>query len=283
MAFPISPTALNRVIRNACNKAVVVAVINGVTEPCAYVVKIDGVALGDYRTQYVIDQMGGKGNIVAITGVPGVSYGEDHHKGFKQAVARHPDINVLAGARGHVEPLRGPPQDARAAGYQELGRNRRHRGADRLLHRLADAGGGRLVAGQPDHPCAGESANGNRLQMLPVDSGVEGALGKSGQSIGSGLWAVSYTFKTAMEVLDGDEVDHLRWYTGVEVTQDNVKLCENGTAEEFAAGCNTSSPASCLRTMPSTSGRPRCPSSASGRPPKGSWTTTPERSAARPP
>ena len=54
---------------------------------------------------------------------------------------------------------------------------------------------------------------------------------------------MSYTFKTAMEVLDGnEEVEHLRWYTGVEVTQDNVKLCENGTAEEFAAGCNTIKP-----------------------------------------
>ena len=57
----------------------------------------------------------------------------------------------------------------------------------------------------PDHPiipCAGESANGNRLQMLPVSSGIEGALGKSGQSIGSGLWAVGYTFRVAMQVLD---------------------------------------------------------------------------------
>ena len=72
LAFPISPTALNGVIKNACNKGVIVVVINGVTEPCAYVVKIDGVKLGAYRTKYVVDKIGGKGNIVAITGVPGV-------------------------------------------------------------------------------------------------------------------------------------------------------------------------------------------------------------------
>ena len=35
LAFPISPTALNGVIRNACKKGVVVVVINGVSEPCA--------------------------------------------------------------------------------------------------------------------------------------------------------------------------------------------------------------------------------------------------------
>ena len=76
LAFPISPTALNGVIKNACKKGVTVVVINGVTEPCAYVVKIDGVKLGAYRTKFVVDAMGAMGNIVAITGVPGVSYSE---------------------------------------------------------------------------------------------------------------------------------------------------------------------------------------------------------------
>ena len=95
----------------------------------------------------------------------------------------------------------------------------------------------------PIVPCAGESANGNRLQMLPADSGVEGALGKRGNSIGSGLWTVSYTFKLVVDILDGKEVPNTNlvpW--GLEVTHENVKLCETGTATEFAAGCNTISP-----------------------------------------
>jgi ribose transport system substrate-binding protein len=243
VAFPISPTALNRVIRNACNKGVVVAVINGVTEPCAYVVKIDGVALGDYRTQYVIDRMGGKGNIVAITGVPGVSYGEDHHKGFEQAVERSPDVNVLAelvGMWSHSEARLKMRELLATRSWGEIDGIVAQTGCYTVSQMQVEDG---WWPENPIIPCAGESANGNRLQMLPVDSGIEGALGKAGQSIGSGLWAVSYTFKTAMEVLDGNaEVPHLRWYTGVEVTQDNVKLCENGTAAEFAAGCNTISP-----------------------------------------
>ena len=243
VAFPISPTALNKVIRNACKKGVVVAVINGVTEPCAYVVKIDGVALGDYRTQYVIDQMGGKGNIVAITGVPGVSYGEDHHKGFKQAVARHPEVNVLAelvGMWSHPEARLKMRELLATHSWADIDGIVAQTGCYTVSQMQVEDG---WWPDNPIIPCAGESANGNRLQMLPVDSGIEGALGKKGQSIGSGLWAVSYTFKTAMEVLDGNEdVPHLRWYTGVEVTQDNVKLCETGSAEEFAAGCNTIKP-----------------------------------------
>ena len=242
VAFPISPTALNKVIRNACDKGVVVAVINGVTEPCAYVVKIDGVKLGDHRTHWVIDRMGGKGNIVAITGVPGVSYGEDHHKGFKQAVARSPDVNVLAelvGMWSHSEARLKMRELLATRSWSDIDGIVAQTGCYTVSQMQVEDG---WWPDNPIIPCAGESANGNRLQMLPVDSGIEGALGKAGQSIGSGLWAVSYTFKVAMDVLDGKEMPHLTWYTGVEVTQDNVKLCETGAAAEFAAGCNTIRP-----------------------------------------
>ncbi len=209
VAFPISPTALNRVIKNACKKGVVVAVINGVTEPCAYVVKIDGVALGDHRTQWVIDQIGSTGNIVAITGVPGVSYGEDHHKGFKQAVARHPDVNVLAelvGFWSHSEARLKMRELLATKSWGDIDGIVAQTGCYTVSQMQVEDG---WWPDNPIIPCAGESANGNRLQMLPVDSGIEGALGKAGQSIGSGLWAVSYTFKVAMDVLDGKEMPHL--------------------------------------------------------------------------
>ena len=42
VAFPISPTALNGVIKTACDKKVVFVAVNGVTEPCAYNVKMTG-------------------------------------------------------------------------------------------------------------------------------------------------------------------------------------------------------------------------------------------------
>jgi ribose transport system substrate-binding protein len=96
----------------------------------------------------------------------------------------------------------------------------------------------------PIIPCSGESENGHRLQMLPVDSGIEGALGANGQSSGSGLWGVPYLLKVAVDVLDGKEREHLIYYNDaiVWVTPENVKICETGTAEEFAAGCNTIAP-----------------------------------------
>lgn len=244
LAFPISPTALNGVIKNACNKGVIVVVINGVTEPCAYVVKIDGVKLGAYRTKYVVDKIGGKGNIVAITGVPGVSYSEEHHQGVKEEIARHPEVNLLAelvGFWSHSQARLEMRNLLATHGWDEIDGIVVQTGCYTVSQMQVEDG---WWPENPIIPCAGESANGNRLQMLPTSSGIEGALGKSGQSIGSGLWAVGYTFRVAMQVLDGENVDRLIYYTGVEVTEDNVALCETGSAAEFAAGCNTIKPGS---------------------------------------
>ena len=80
VAFPISPTALNGAIKTACEKKVVFVAVNGVTEPCAYNVKIDGVKHGAKQAKWVFEAIGGKGNVVYITGVPGVSYSEDYRK-----------------------------------------------------------------------------------------------------------------------------------------------------------------------------------------------------------
>jgi ribose transport system substrate-binding protein len=244
LAFPISPTALNGVIKNACAKKVIVVVINGVTEPCAYVVKIDGVKFGALKAEWVINAMGGKGNLVSITGVPGVSYSEDHEQGVKEAVAKHPDVKVIGQLVGMWD--------------QSLARVKMREFL--ATHKWSEIQG--VVAGTgcytislmqvedgyyPEHPiipCAGESANGGRLQMLPTTSGMEGAIGRSGLSVGSGLWAVPYLLKVAVDVLEGKDHPHLIFYNDavVEVTKDNVKLCESGTAKEFAAGCNTIPP-----------------------------------------
>lgn len=244
LAFPISPTALNGVIRNACKKGVVVVVINGVSEPCAYIVKIEGVAFGKRKAQWVIDQMGGKGNLVSIVGVPGVSYSEDHEQGVQEAVAASPGVTVVANLVGMWD------QSLARVRMRELLATRSWSEIDGVV-----AGTGCYTISlmqvedgyYPDNPiipCAGESANGGRLQMLPADSGMEGAIGRKGLSIGSGLWAVPYLLKVSVDVLDGKDRDHLEYYNDhvVNVTQSNVKMCETGTASDFASGCNTIAP-----------------------------------------
>lgn len=245
LAFPISPTALNGVIKNACEKGVVVVVINGVTEPCAYVVKVDGVKLGAERTEWVIKAMGGKGNIVAITGVPGVSYNEEHHQGFKETVAKYPDIKVIGELVGMWDQslARVKMKEFLATHkWEDINGIVAQTGCYTLSLMQVEDG---YYPKNPIIPCAGESSNGGRLQMLPVDSKIEGALGRNGLSAGSGLWAVPYLLKVAVDVLDGKKpASNPIFYNDaiVRVTKDNVKICETGTAADFAAGCNTIAP-----------------------------------------
>jgi ribose transport system substrate-binding protein len=242
IAYPISPTALDGVIKKACSKNIPVLVINGVDEPCAYTLKADGVKLGKIRTQWVADQLKGRGNIIEFLGVPGVSYNEDHHKGLTEVLAVNPNMKVTAQLVGMW-------------GQQETRLKMREFLA---THSWSDVNGivaqmtcGTLAAMQvedgwypknPIIPCSGEAENGARLQMLPTSSGTKGALGAKGLSVGSGLFGVPYALKVAVDILDGKQQPHLTVYDPVQVTDANVKMCESGSAADFAAGCNTIPP-----------------------------------------
>jgi ribose transport system substrate-binding protein len=78
-----SPTALNGTIKRACAAGIVVVSFDGiVTEPCAYRVNFDFRQMGENQIHYVAKQLNGKGNILAIRGMAGVSVDEAIHKGI---------------------------------------------------------------------------------------------------------------------------------------------------------------------------------------------------------
>src|SRR3984893_7995187 len=60
--YPLSPTALNRVIKQSCAKNILVfAYDSTVTEPCAYNVSNITARYGANTAQWMANQMGGKG------------------------------------------------------------------------------------------------------------------------------------------------------------------------------------------------------------------------------
>src|SRR5246127_5529448 len=74
ITFPISPTALDPVIQQACNRGVIVIAYDGaVTEPCAYNVHINQFAAGRFTAQWLANTPPGKGNIGEANGVAGDS------------------------------------------------------------------------------------------------------------------------------------------------------------------------------------------------------------------
>ena len=98
MLYPISPTALNQAVRNACSKGVtVVAYDAGITEPCAYNVTIDQEEAGHVTPEWLAEKLDGKGNIVAITGVPGTSVDLLRTKAAKEVFAENPGTRIIFG------------------------------------------------------------------------------------------------------------------------------------------------------------------------------------------
>lgn len=56
----------------------------------------DDVELGAIAGQWIVDVLDGSGNIVYISGIPGVSTAEDRTEGFHSVVDEYPDITILA-------------------------------------------------------------------------------------------------------------------------------------------------------------------------------------------
>ena len=101
VVYPISPTALNNAVKNACDKGVMIIAYDGeISEPCAYNVTIDQEEAGRVTAEWLAKKLNGKGNIVVITGVPGTSVDTLRTKAAKEVFAKYPDIKIVGEAVG---------------------------------------------------------------------------------------------------------------------------------------------------------------------------------------
>ncbi|MBN8998261.1 MAG: ABC transporter substrate-binding protein [Rhizobiales bacterium] len=97
----VSPTALNGVIKQACDAGIVVVVYDAIaTEPCAYRLTFDFKQLGTIAAEHVAQQLGGKGNVLEIRGLAGTSVETDIHDAVVAAFAKYPDIKIVGSVYG---------------------------------------------------------------------------------------------------------------------------------------------------------------------------------------
>src|SRR3954463_8763931 len=90
VVYPISPTALNSAVKNACEKGVMIIAYDAeITEPCAYNVSIDQEEAGRVTAEWLAKKLNGKGNIVMVTGVPGTSVDTLRIKAAKEVFVKH--------------------------------------------------------------------------------------------------------------------------------------------------------------------------------------------------
>jgi len=247
IVYPISPTALNGAIKNACNKGVVVfAYDSEVTEPCAYNVHTDQYKSATITAQWVADALHGKGNILFVTGVPGTSVDTGRNAGARDVFKRYPGIKIVAETNGMWA------QAVIRKNFAEIMATHKWSEIDGIWGQ-----GGCLVgwsmqveSGEKSHfvPCGSEGTNGMRVMMLPKGA-VESSdpayapLGAPGISLENPPGSGALALKLALKVLKGEKVPHETLMPPIAVTSQNVKLCKEGTWQEMKDGCNVFDPA----------------------------------------
>ena len=93
---PADPQGINPAIKEATDAGIVVVVVDqAVTEPSAYIISNNQEEYAYLGAKWLFEQLGGKGNVVYMRGAAGASADSDRDKGFKRALAEHPDIKVV--------------------------------------------------------------------------------------------------------------------------------------------------------------------------------------------
>ncbi len=99
-AIILNPTdreGLNAVIESAIAQGIVVVAIDqAVTAKGAYVATNDQTAYARVGAEWLFETLGGKGKVAEMRGIDGVPADTDRHNGFTEALAKYPDIEVVA-------------------------------------------------------------------------------------------------------------------------------------------------------------------------------------------
>ncbi len=99
---PNSETALNPIIEEAHSMGIpVIALDAPVTSPYALNVVIDQVQWGANLAKWFCEEIGGKGDIVIVSGIAGHPANVNRLKGMYDVLKQYPDINVLTEVNGN--------------------------------------------------------------------------------------------------------------------------------------------------------------------------------------
>jgi ribose transport system substrate-binding protein len=229
--YPLSPTALNRVIKQACAKKVLVfAYDSTVTEPCAYNVSNITARYGANTAQWMVNQMGGKGEMVINHGVAGTTVTTVYDKQALGVFKRYPGIKIVGDFYGNWNDATSQEEVAKIlAAHPNIDGIWNVDGSYGALQAVVNGRPNRLVT------IAGQSNNGYRLMI--ADPALQ-AKGLKGISSSAGPAVGPYAFKLMMEVLTGKKKleKHNIEYPLPWVEPKDVKVCSGDT---FSGGCNT--------------------------------------------
>ncbi len=98
IAMPLDPTSIIPAIEAANDAGIPVVTVDlgAAGGVIASHIASDNYEGGKLVAQYLIEQLGGKGNLVCLEGVPTAESNTSRVKGFKEEIANYPDIKLVA-------------------------------------------------------------------------------------------------------------------------------------------------------------------------------------------
>ena len=233
ISFPISATALNKVIKAGCDKGVMFFMYDGnVTESCAYQLSYLTSGFGENTAQALVNAIGGKGKIFLDRGVPGNSVDDRHVAGAKSVFSKYPGISIVSEYYGYWDDRTTQQETAKAlAAHPDVAGIWAQAGENGVILALLQANPDKLI------PVTGENSNGFRLALANPDYKAKGL---TGVSAGSPPAQSGIAFKMMMEILNGTHAAYPVGKRNLEyplpwVTASEVVLCKG---EAFENGCN---------------------------------------------
>jgi ribose transport system substrate-binding protein len=211
---PVSDTALNPVIEEACKQGIlVVSFDQPVKAPCAYNVAVDYVKISEIHAQWMVDTLGGKGNVLINRGVSGFPADTDLYQGVRNVLDKNPDVKIVGEVYGKWD---------NAVSQQEITKAlTAHPEVDGIINQYGTFGALQALINMqhPLIPMTGQGENGWRIAMLQMkDKGLKGVSAGDPSVIGA------YAIKIAYQILEGDAPKEKRIPVEVPVvTSDDLK------------------------------------------------------------
>jgi ribose transport system substrate-binding protein len=97
---PRVASALAPVVKKATDNGIIVICLDDSDWEGAYNVVLDNYNTMEVCTEWLVNELGGKGDIVYITGVPGENWDTVRNDAVKAVLEKYPDINILGEAPG---------------------------------------------------------------------------------------------------------------------------------------------------------------------------------------
>lgn len=196
---PISPTALIPTLKKARAKGIKVILLASTIRSQDYdaLVTVDDVDFGRVGAQWLAEKLGGKGKIIVLNGVPGISVSDDRWKGAKSVFDKYPGISVVATA-----PANWDYAQAKVAASNLLAANPHIDG-------IWSQGGSMTLgaidafeaAQRPLVPMTGEDNNGYLKRWASLRS-----KGFSSIATSKPTWLASESLKVALSLIKGEPV-----------------------------------------------------------------------------